>query len=358
MLRLIIAILFIVPGLACGATSLEKGVSAAAAEERPLVVMATASWCGPCKTFKKYVLPNARVKRALRGVRFLILDSKRDRRSIARLGVRAYPTFLVINRQGKVVASLRGSAPIEKFLSFLRWGAPNWFSKDELAAALRTKPTTELRLLAARWHAINDSVPRAIEFYLEALKSLSPADEARRANMEWELGLMQSVGQPAAVLASKALSFVQRHPSAEGALVALRFFLLAKTLPVDQRSAVAAEIVEMYKLQAQELNAIAYVLLAAELPEVALVAAQYQVALTPEHANAFDTLAEVHHYRKDRSAALVASDVAMAKAPADSRKVFAKNRARFAKAGFEPSADVIGHIRKYGELLARYRITE
>ena len=349
--------LVLLPVLACGASSLEKATKAAAKEERPLVIMASASWCGPCKSFKKYVLPNERVQRALGGVRFVILDSERDKGSLAQLGVRSYPTFLVVNREEKPVAMLQGRVPVEKFLDFLRWATPNWFTREQLVHALSSNPTTDTKVFGARWHALHGSFPQAVTLYEQALSGLSAKEEIRRPDLEWEHRLISSVGPPISVLAKRAAELVRSYPSSDGVITALRLVLLSRVFSQEERASIGRDVVLLFNDKPQELNAMTYLLLAAKLSELALQTARRQTELTPKNANAYDTLAEVHHYLGDDELALKESDLAIAKAEAsDSRAGYQKNRDRFAAPRFAPSPDVLAEPKKLQDFLRRYKI--
>jgi hypothetical protein len=116
--------------------------------------------------------------------------------------------------------------------------------------------------------------------------------------------------------------------------------------------------VGLFQDKPQQLNALTYLLLAAKLPNLALRASRRQAELTPQDANAYDTLAEANHYSGDKNRALQQSDLAIAKAEAsDSRLSYQNNRKRFAAPEFSPSPDVLAEPKKLQKFLRRYQIS-
>jgi thiol-disulfide isomerase/thioredoxin len=104
--------------------------SSLSARGRPVVVNVTASWCGPCRSYQPILNRLARTYQP-RGVRFAAVDTAdtamsarqfRQQASIAypvlsdpagllarRLGVDAVPATLVLDRDGRLIAWLRGA---------------------------------------------------------------------------------------------------------------------------------------------------------------------------------------------------------------------------------------------------------
>ncbi|MBT8492865.1 MAG: thioredoxin family protein, partial [Deltaproteobacteria bacterium] len=207
-----VALLGMLSILGCS-SSLEKATSkSASTPDRPLVIMATADWCGPCKYFKKHVLPSPQVQAALRDVEFVMLDEKDSKGSIRRLGVRGYPTFLVVTPDRKVVATMAGGVRAQRFIDFLTWGTPRWFSSKQLEDGLAAGPTTRLKLYAARFHALEGNIGRTRELYRNALDGLGKGEEWRRSTIAWEMTLVGSMGRPLGAAAEAAAGFAKRFP--------------------------------------------------------------------------------------------------------------------------------------------------
>ena len=100
-----------------------------AAGTKPVLMMFTADWCGPCQMFKAQVLADDRVVyRVVRGCRFEKVDlTKWDGQpaAIARhYSVNAIPTLMVVNSRGDEVDRYSGAFDPSEFDRWLSKYAP------------------------------------------------------------------------------------------------------------------------------------------------------------------------------------------------------------------------------------------
>lgn len=92
----------------------------ARASGRPVLVFATAEWCGPCKELKAGALTDPRVAALIRARTVpAYLDIDRDRDRALALGVRAIPT-LIIMRNDSILAARTGNASADDLLEWLK----------------------------------------------------------------------------------------------------------------------------------------------------------------------------------------------------------------------------------------------
>lgn len=91
--------------------TLEAGEARSAAMGQPVLALASAEWCGPCRVFKRGALADDELNRlvAERTVP-VYLDVDKDRPGAGRLGVSAIPALVLI-REGRVIARLEGARP-------------------------------------------------------------------------------------------------------------------------------------------------------------------------------------------------------------------------------------------------------
>jgi len=89
--------------------TVEQAWKTAAAKKRPLVVMFTAAHCTYCEKMLADTYAQPSVERLLADHAETALASAEDYpKLVERLGVRAYPTILVVSGEGKIVDAVEG----------------------------------------------------------------------------------------------------------------------------------------------------------------------------------------------------------------------------------------------------------
>ena len=98
--------------------------AAATAEAReankPVFAYFTASWCGPCQTLKSTTWADRDVEAALRDYVPARVDVDRHPELADKYGVRAVPTFVVMNADGPPTKQTDGALPPAEFLRWLK----------------------------------------------------------------------------------------------------------------------------------------------------------------------------------------------------------------------------------------------
>ena len=107
-------------------------------EGKPVMVMLTASWCGPCRIAKEKVLTDKAVQQEL--VRFenviIDVDSKEGKKFRSSLDKSAgyeggIPFFLLLDTEHNVVVSETGLLKVERFVEFLKAVGPVESAADD-----------------------------------------------------------------------------------------------------------------------------------------------------------------------------------------------------------------------------------
>ena len=113
------------PGIFDEGLTLDAAMELSEQEGKPVFVVATADWCAPCQSLKRGALADAGVGAWIREHTIPVyLEDGTDREAIGFLGVRAYPTSLMIV-DGEVVGGIEGASGAEAYLSGLKGLVPD-----------------------------------------------------------------------------------------------------------------------------------------------------------------------------------------------------------------------------------------
>ena len=110
-------------------------VAAVGDQEQVRVILFTGTqWCGACKHLERTVVGTEGWRDfASREINFQVHDIPADRASapqatkdlIAKYGIRAYPTMVVVDREGTKISAQEGSgAPLENYKHWIREHSP------------------------------------------------------------------------------------------------------------------------------------------------------------------------------------------------------------------------------------------
>ncbi len=89
---------------------------------KPILVLVSATWCGPCQKMKTSVLPEVRRRGVLKNFSFALVDVDRERKLVQQLGGSGPVPQLVCFRKGKgqwfrsKLVGGRGTDQVEQFL--------------------------------------------------------------------------------------------------------------------------------------------------------------------------------------------------------------------------------------------------
>ncbi len=102
--------------------SLKSATAAAAKSGKPIVVVFSASWCGPCQVMKKDVYPSADVA-ALHDKfewAYLDVDEEKNEKASKEFGVSGIPHIQFLDKAGKSLGNQVGSTSPGDFASTLK----------------------------------------------------------------------------------------------------------------------------------------------------------------------------------------------------------------------------------------------
>lgn len=203
-----------------------------------------------------------------------------------------------------------GFVPPEKLGGWLEETARSAVSGKAFMALLKKRPK-DIGLLwqmAQRSRAGKDLAgERTWLGKIEAAdRSPDKTDAAKAAWRRAEMGVSERLRKDARQL---AVAHLRKYPAAPMQALALLAATGAdrKTLEAEYKRVINATS------DGGMLNQLVYTALGAGALDAALLAAEKQVKLSPDEANPYDSLAEVHHYRGDKDKAIATEKIGLGK---------------------------------------------
>lgn len=117
-------------------TSYRAALSEAKKQNKPVILIFSASWCGPCQKMKKEVYPSAEVQPWHDKFvwAYLDTDDASNRKAAEKYGVRGIPHIEFVNAEGESIDKQVGSSPAEAFAKTLEAIHTKATGKDKEAA--------------------------------------------------------------------------------------------------------------------------------------------------------------------------------------------------------------------------------
>ena len=102
----------------------DEALQAAKKEKKHVFIDFYTDWCGPCKRMSREVFPQKSVGDFM-NARFVCLKLNAEKEGVElakKYGVKAYPTYYVIDAQGKQLMTASGSMPPDDFIAKIESG--------------------------------------------------------------------------------------------------------------------------------------------------------------------------------------------------------------------------------------------
>ena len=325
---------------------LDRALARARSTGRPLIVELGATWCAPCRTFAKSVLPRPNIQAALKDVVFIRYDidsgpgREMDRYRNRGAG-RSYPVpvFFALDEKAEVKHTYVG-APLDDrgiavFLAFVGDSRVRLQSDEKLRSALKARPDDPvLNAGAARRAVERGEYTLALSHYDKVVAAKEDVPTETKAEIHAEALRLRRFEATRSQLVRDTADLVRNYPGAKAVLSRLALATIGSGLP-------EAEVKELYAAvfaaisQPTSLRRAVYLALAAGARNEAQAGARKLVADAPSPGS-LNVLAETHHALGQKAEALRVEDEALAKAQGSLRESLVMQRVRFeSKAGGE-----------------------
>ena len=125
-------------------TNVDKVWKVAATEQKPLLVMFTSQQCMFCQKMLAETYGHPGIERLLQGRTKTVLAHSKDYRELTKkLGIRGYPTTLLISPKGKVLDVMEGFVPPKDFAQRVGPILAAQARQNVAQSAALAKPTAE-----------------------------------------------------------------------------------------------------------------------------------------------------------------------------------------------------------------------
>jgi len=98
----------------------------ARAESKPMLLVFSTSWCGPCKSMKARVYSEPKVEAALADWVPVYVDGDKQRDILQQFEIRSYPSYVVLNPQGQMAGGWVGGMGVNAFVGKLKEAEAAW----------------------------------------------------------------------------------------------------------------------------------------------------------------------------------------------------------------------------------------
>jgi thioredoxin-related protein len=93
----------------------DKGLTAAAAENKPAMMFVTTTWCGYCKQLAEENFNDVEVKELLKNFVCVIVDGDVEKSAAGKLGAEGYPHIVFLSSHGDKLEESSGYVPVAVF---------------------------------------------------------------------------------------------------------------------------------------------------------------------------------------------------------------------------------------------------
>jgi len=138
----IITIFFVILSLSqvvhCTTSGIQDGINRAKEENKAILIYFFSKYCGYCTEMERDVLKSSEISAMLkRDIIYLGVDVEKNADAAIKYGVRGYPTTILMDDKGKMMARIPGYIPREDFRRILRFLSGKYYKNTDLMSYIK-----------------------------------------------------------------------------------------------------------------------------------------------------------------------------------------------------------------------------
>ena len=200
---------------------------AALKDNKNILLVFSTDWCGPCQMMVKDVYPLEEVKKGLANYVFAYIDAEKEAALARRFKVEAYPTFVVLTKQGEELGRFSGGiAKAQLFLSEVekaKSAKAEQLKSDkklqDLNQSLKSIPSAALYSERAEIYVSREDYTAALNDFKEGAK-LDKGNELQLQGNVLYMDTALNNGNDPKVMAKVCEEVVEKYPKCSYAVMA------------------------------------------------------------------------------------------------------------------------------------------
>ncbi len=124
--------------LHCGTNGMQEEISRAKAENKEILVYFFSKYCSYCTKMERDVLKSNEISKILqRDIVYLGVDVEKNSDTAIKFGIRGYPTTVLLNDKGELLARIVGYIKKDDFKVILRFLVGKHYKKTDLMGYIK-----------------------------------------------------------------------------------------------------------------------------------------------------------------------------------------------------------------------------
>ncbi len=124
--------------LHCGTNGMQEEINRAKAENKEILVFFFSKYCSYCTKMERDVLKSNEISKILqRDIVYLGVDVEKNSDTAIKFGIRGYPTTVLLNDKGELLARIVGYIKKDDFKVILRFLVGKHYKKTDLMSYIK-----------------------------------------------------------------------------------------------------------------------------------------------------------------------------------------------------------------------------